>query len=101
MPYLDNGDEIGGIERALKAIKDAIAQRTRDEAQAWLEVQQRMVGGLAEGLEALRGGRLDSRITTAFPEEYERLRHDFNAAMSSLAQVVAEVMQGTRYSAER
>jgi methyl-accepting chemotaxis protein len=96
VPYLGNGDEIGGIGRALQAIKEAIARRTRDEAQARLEVQQHMVGGLAEGLEALREGRLDARINSAFPEEYERLRHDFNEAMGSLAAVVAEVMEGAK-----
>ncbi|MEO0032400.1 MAG: hypothetical protein RIS94_2158 [Pseudomonadota bacterium] len=94
VPYLANGDEIGGIGRALEAIKEAIARRTQAEAQARMDVQQRMVGGLATGLTALRDGRLDCRIDTAFPEEYEALRHDFNQTIEALAAVIAEVVQG-------
>lgn len=96
VPYLDNGDEIGGIGRALQAIKDAIARRTREEAEARMEVQQRMVGGLALGLSELRDGKLDCRIEHAFPPEYEALRHDFNETVESLASVIAEVVQGAQ-----
>ena len=94
VPYLGNGDEIGGIGRALEAIKDAIARRTAAEAQARIDVQQRMVGGLATGLTALRDGRLDVRIENAFPEEYESLRHDFNQTVEALAGVISEVVMG-------
>ncbi|MDF8332136.1 methyl-accepting chemotaxis protein [Novosphingobium cyanobacteriorum] len=96
VPYLDNGDEIGGIGRALQAIKEAIARRSRDEAEARLEVQQRMVGGLATGLADLRDGKLDCRIEHAFPPEYEGLRHDFNQTVEALAGVIAEVVQGAQ-----
>jgi methyl-accepting chemotaxis protein len=96
VPYLHNGDEIGGIGRALQAIKDAIARRTREEAEARLEVQQRMVGGLATGLSDLRDGKLDCRIEHAFPPEYEGLRHDFNQTVEALAAVIAEVVQGAQ-----
>lgn len=96
VPYLANGDEVGGIGRALQAIKDAIARRTRDEAEARMEVQKRMVDGLATGLAALRDGKLGNRIDTAFPEEYEALRRDFNQTTESLAAIVAEVVQGSQ-----
>lgn len=96
VPYLANGDEVGGIGRALQAIKDAIAHRTRDEAEARMEVQKRMVDGLATGLAALRDGKLGNRIDTAFPEEYEALRRDFNQTTESLAAIVAEVVQGSQ-----
>ncbi|NLR71886.1 HAMP domain-containing protein [Novosphingobium sp. ERN07] len=96
VPYLENGDEVGGIGRALQAIKDAIACRTREEAEARMEVQKRMVDGLATGLALLRDGKLDCRIHAAFPEEYEALRRDFNQTTASLAAVIAEVVQGSQ-----
>lgn len=96
VPYIDNGDEIGGIARALQAIKDAIARRTGEEAEARMEIQKRMVNGLASGLSALRDGKLDCRINAAFPDEYESLRRDFNHTVEALGAVITEVVSGAQ-----
>lgn len=95
VPFRDQPDEVGGIGRALESIKDSIARRTREEAEQRMEVQQRMVSGLAQGLTALRDGRLNCRIDQAFPEEYEGLRHDFNQTIEALAALIAQVVQGS------
>ena len=95
VPFRDQPDEVGGIGRALESIKDSIARRTREEAEQRMEIQQRMVSGLAQGLTALRDGRLNCRIDQAFPEEYEGLRHDFNQTIESLAALIAQVVQGS------
>ena len=96
VPYLHQPDEIGGIGRALESIKESIAERTRIEAQERMDVQQRMVTGLAEGLTALRDGRLAHRINTAFPAEYEALRHDFNQTVEALSTLIAQVLTGSQ-----
>lgn len=95
VPYRNQPDEIGGIGRALESIKHSIAERTRLEAEERMEVQQRMVTGLAEGLTALRDGRLGYRIERAFPAEYEELRRDFNQTIQELAALITQVVEGS------
>jgi methyl-accepting chemotaxis protein len=56
-----------------------------------MAVQRQVVGSLGEGLAALREGRLTATITQTFPGEYEQLRTDFNAALSSLADLMRQV----------
>lgn len=95
IPFIHQPDEVGGIGRALESIKASIARRTREEAEVRMEVQQRMVSGLADGLTALRDGRLGHRIENAFPAEYEALRHDFNQTIESLSALIAQVVDGS------
>ncbi len=46
---------------------------------------------LGEGLSRLAAGDLACSIAEAFPDEYERLRADFNAAVTSLAQTCGDL----------
>jgi methyl-accepting chemotaxis protein len=96
IPYSDQGDEIGGIARALAAIKDAVAARARIEGERRAEEQQRIVNALGAGLAGLRDGRLNCTINAAFPEEYEALRRDFNSTLESLSTVIGEVIEGAQ-----
>lgn len=84
-------DEVGEIGRALSAIKSSVAQRSRDEGERQLAVQRQVVGALGKGLEALKQGRLTESIDQPFPGEYERLRDDFNQALSSVADLLRQV----------
>lgn len=93
VPYLENGDETGGIGRALQAIKQAIARRSEEEAAAQMAVQNQVVSGLAAGLSSLRDGKLDCRIGAAFPPQYEELRADFNQTVDALAEVISQVLE--------
>lgn len=63
----------------------AAANRARAEAAMREETQARVVTGMADGLCALRDGRLTWQIGQAFPAEYESLRSDFNQTISELA----------------
>ena len=91
VPGREGRDEIGAIARALEAIKEAVAERARKRAEAAAKAQRVVVDELAGGLEALKGGKLDCAITTRFPENYERLRVDFNETVTSLATVLGDV----------
>lgn len=84
-------DEVGEIGRALVAIKQSVAQRSREEGERQMAVQQQVVGALGEGLAALKDGRLTATIDRPFPGEYERLRADFNAALASMADLMRQV----------
>lgn len=104
-------DEIGAMARTFqvfrqnlldkaRAERDADGQRSaaeseraRNEAQQRrIEAEQReVVEGLAQGLEKLSSGDLTYRLETPFAGDYEKLRADFNAAMTRLQQAMQAV----------
>ncbi len=53
--------------------------------------QQQVVEGLARRLRALANGSLDISIDEFFPEEYKRLRADFNSAVLDLSTVMGDI----------
>ncbi len=69
-------------------------QRHAAEAEraARAEEQARVVQGLAEGLGSLAGGNLVARIATPFPGEYEKLRTDFNDAMTTMQEAMKTIV---------
>lgn len=91
IPGEDQTDEIGDIGRALAAIKTSVAQRSREESERQMAVQQQVVGALGQGLAALKDGCLTATIDQTFPGEYERLRSDFNDAMAGMADLMRQV----------
>jgi methyl-accepting chemotaxis protein len=86
-------DELGDIARALNGIKHSIAERTRADAQAQIEIQRQVTGALNTGLNRLKDGRLTYRIETAFPPEFEALRNDFNATLAELSDQIGQVAE--------
>jgi methyl-accepting chemotaxis protein len=85
-------DEIGAIQRAALAFREAGIGRRETAAQ-----QATVVAALGEGLEAMAGGDLSHRISEPFAAEYENLRLTFNRSVEALAEVLAGVLA----SAER
>ncbi len=79
------GNDISEIEASAKRSE---ADRARMEAD-----QSRVVESLRTGLEDLSEGRMTNRIETAFPEEYEQLRSDFNEAVARLDDAMVAVVQ--------
>jgi len=65
----------------------------RDEASraARQAEQQAIVSNLAEGMEALVRGDLTHRITAEFPEDYTKLKDDFNATADRLGEIVGDI----------
>ena len=115
-------DELGAIVRSLAVFKEhqihlahmQAEQQTlqgqqdamrREQERQRLENAQRqeaVVNGLAEGLDRLADGDLTFRLNSPFAEEYEKLRADFNGAMSRLqdtVKVIAHNTQGMRSGA--
>jgi methyl-accepting chemotaxis protein len=105
-------DEVGDIGRAVRAFQGVIVEKTRQEADA--AEQRRMaeaeaelraaaeraerakeqtlvVDALATGLERLAGGDLAHRLPTPFAADYEKLRTDFNAAMTKLQETMRTI----------
>ncbi|WP_061781574.1 methyl-accepting chemotaxis protein [Sphingomonas sanguinis] len=84
--FTDNRDCVGRMTRAMHIFRqNADAVRTTNIATK-LVVQE-----LGDGLTRLAAGDLSLPITTEFSSDYERLRHDFNAAVEALDFILSTV----------
>lgn len=95
VPYAGKRDEIGAISRGLVDISTGLATRAREEGERQLEAQTQIVTSLGNGMTALKEGRMTFRLTTAFPEDFDRLRVDFNQAMEELTAILRQVSDTT------
>jgi methyl-accepting chemotaxis protein len=82
-------DANGKVFKVIKFATDVTAveeerKRNEEEREAKAAQQTQVVDSLGNGLRQLTEGNLTSRISDAFPKEYEQLRRDFNAAMGKL-----------------
>ncbi len=112
VPAVGRRDEIGEMAAAVQSFKDAAIDKKRIEAEA---AQQRrvvhdqqaeaeaereaaaarlaaVVEGVADGLAQLAEGNLTIALQQDFAPEYERLRSDFNAAVSGLNAAMTTIM---------
>ena len=115
VPGTGRRDEVGQMAAAVGVFKDeairaraleaeaaaaraaAEGERIRNEAaRAEAAGQQAdVVASLAEGLDRLSGGDLVSRLDRAFAPAYEKLRADFNGALSTLQQTLTVVAENS------
>ncbi len=115
VPALGQRDEIGAMAEAVQVFKAAAVEKLRLEADAitagrLTEAERaRTAAVLAEaaaqqshvmelvgsGLSRLSGGNLAQRIDEVFPAEYEKLRADFNSALSTLHETMKTVVIST------
>ncbi|MEL6451718.1 MAG: methyl-accepting chemotaxis protein [Pseudomonadota bacterium] len=82
-------------EAANEEMREA-EERNAKAQQALIEEQTRVVTALREGLERIAHGDLAQQIDQPFSAAYEPLRKDYNHAITNLASVLSEVLQGTR-----
>ncbi|ANT59458.1 hypothetical protein AYJ57_03210 [Salipiger sp. CCB-MM3] len=99
IPAQRRGDEIGRIARALEALRRDLRQ-SRDDLKdgattraAMQSAQSDVVETLQTALARLAEGDLGASIAQEFPEDYERLRTDFNRATDRLQQAMLDVTQ--------
>jgi methyl-accepting chemotaxis protein len=105
-------DEFGEMGRAVLAFRDAAIEKTRLEAEgaalrgqsdeerarnqraaeAAAREQAAVVAALGEGLDHLTRGDLTYTLTQAFPEDYVKLKDDFNAAIGQLKDAMSVVV---------
>lgn len=77
--------EIAERDRAL------LRQKEEEQQRAIALEQEIIVCNLAEGLTRIASGDLEAKITVEFSGKYDRLRIDFNAAVSRLRDVVQQI----------
>jgi methyl-accepting chemotaxis protein len=89
-------------QQTLQGQQDSMRRDQERQRAENAERQQAVVNGLAQGLDRLADGDLTYRLNTPFAEDYEKLRADFNGAMSRLQdtiKVIAHNTQGMRSGA--
>jgi len=85
----ERGDEIGAMARSLQVFRDNGIARLQAAAD-----QEVVVVALTSGLSRLAEKDLEFRIERPFPQDYEELRRNFNAAVEALAQAMRGVRVG-------
>ncbi len=105
-------DEVGAIARALEGFRHQLAdgvrlrqeqEQTRTAAEAerlrndalrkTIEAEQKLVvDSLGQGLSRLSDGDLTYRLEAGFPQDYRKLRDDFNAAMTRLEETMSVII---------
>jgi methyl-accepting chemotaxis protein len=110
------GDEIGSMAKTVQVFKNnalamrrmegesAAQRRLADETEARAKAEREAVSarlaevveGLANGLGRLSQGDLTCELTKPFSPEYERLREDFNGAVSGLQTAIQDIMVHTQ-----
>ena len=116
VPATKRRDEIGAMAEAVQTFKHNALQQRRQEQDAETERhhtdeerarneavrlnttrhQAEVVTVLADGLERLSNGDLMVQLDQSFPDEYERLRHDFNGTVAKLHQTISTVTSSTQ-----
>lgn len=83
-------DEIGVMAQSIEVLRQGLAQKDELEAAQHEEKrkQEEVVQALENGLKLLASGYLDAKISKPMPEEYERLRIDFNNTVEQLAGLI-------------
>jgi methyl-accepting chemotaxis protein len=95
VPGIAKADELGAIARALDGIKASINARAMADAAAQMAVQEHVTSALDHALGELKSGNLTYRVVETFPQQYEGLRHDFNATLESLAEQITAVARSS------
>jgi methyl-accepting chemotaxis protein len=111
---LERADEIGEIARAVEVFRENVRAQTDAQAEAAnqrnvsaeerrrneesraaaAEAQAHVVQAIAGGLTRLAEGDLTARLS-GFPEDYERLEEDFNAALERLCETMEIIVQNS------
>lgn len=93
IPMTGRGDEFGEIADHLGRLVGVlnIARNAEDKRAEDMRDQSEMVTHLADGLNAMANGKLTHKIVSQFPQEYERLRTNYNQAIQSLRDAIVDV----------
>jgi len=115
VPYAERTDEIGEMAQSVVYFRDAAIERAavrKENEQTRQEKEEidaataerkaaddadrvRVIDALTTGLENLSSGNLAYRINTAFAPAYEKLRTEYNAAVGSLSETIADISTTT------
>ncbi|MDC0659856.1 methyl-accepting chemotaxis protein [Leisingera sp. SS27] len=92
------GDEVGDMARALETFRAELVRMQEVEQQKAQSKDAELayvVQQLSERLSRMANGDLTIRIAETFPEEYEKLRGDFNGSIDNLNTTVQQVIEAS------
>ncbi|MCW6510353.1 methyl-accepting chemotaxis protein [Lichenifustis flavocetrariae] len=89
---LIKGDALAAETARLAAEQERVREHADRERAEAARCQSEVVDGLAAGLTRLAQGDLTGLITQPFPDGYDGLRRDFNAALDQLRTVVSAIV---------
>ena len=94
---ITRNDEIGDIARALESFVHHLsaAELAEKQRQDHHRHQEIVVNALSASLITLAQGDLRSRIEDSFPADYEKLRYNFNDAVTKLNEALSNVKSVT------
>jgi methyl-accepting chemotaxis protein len=95
VPGTERGDEVGTMAKSVLVFKEAaLRQEELAEAKKRADAAQALVvETLEDRLGKLAGGDLTASIETRFDTEYEGLKQNFNAAVTSLRELITAVIE--------
>lgn len=105
VPMLDRGDEMGAIARTVDNLKTQLtaAQEVEQERELAQKNQKQVVDRLNRALQHMSDGDLTQSINTPFKGEYESLRNNYNATLTTMVGTMNAVVESSsriRASAE-
>ncbi|OYX51498.1 MAG: chemotaxis protein [Sphingomonas sp. 32-66-10] len=94
----DRGDEVGAMAKAVLVFRDNAQEQERlTAAKAQADAEQKMViETVSSHLESLAHGDLTRPINTEFTGSYVVLKDNFNAAVTSLSDLIQSVTESVR-----
>lgn len=95
IPYRGQHDEIGRMARACEIFRVAAVDRARAEEEA-AATQKQVTSALRGAISAISMGDLSRDIHDPFPQDYEPVRQDYNAALLRLRGLIGAVTASTR-----
>ena len=116
VPALGRTDEIGSLAQAIDTFKQAAIEKRRleeeaeatrvaaeeerkkaeAESQYYVEAHNTFMRDFSGALERLSKGDLTYRLNTPFTEDYEKIRHDFNATATHLQEAMVTIATSTQ-----
>jgi methyl-accepting chemotaxis protein len=87
--------KLEGEAEAARAVTAQERVRSESDRADRAQEQTLVVSSLASGLERLSEGDLVFRLAEPFTVDYEKLRHDFNAAMDKLQETMGSISSAT------
>ena len=97
IPYLSDRNETGRIASTLMAFKESVVERNKLKSDHMYVAEQTMVvEAVANGLGKLARGDLTVKLSKAFPPQFETIRIDFNATVSTLRTTVRSIARSAQ-----
>lgn len=95
IPSLANRSELGGMALSVQVFQKGL-QRQKEMERAQNRQTEEISGVvqmLSGKLSQMSQGNLDIKITDSFPDQYEKLRSDFNTTIDTLQNTISQVIE--------